>query len=144
MSGQSSSLLPPDRCRLTGSKPAPTRHQRLKATCQPKGCLLEGQPAGDGFTGARKRARCAAGQANPTANMLVGGPGLVLAPHEAGRYDHPMRALRHVITRAATLVASAAMVVSGAAAVTVLPAGPPASAAARAAVASREIGRASC
>jgi pimeloyl-ACP methyl ester carboxylesterase len=50
-----------------------------------------------------------------------------------------MRALRHVITRAATLVASAAMVVSGAAAVTVLPAGPPASAAARAAVASRAV-----
>jgi pimeloyl-ACP methyl ester carboxylesterase len=50
-----------------------------------------------------------------------------------------MRALRHVITRAATLVASTAMVASGAAAVTVLPAGPPASAAARAAVASRAV-----
>jgi pimeloyl-ACP methyl ester carboxylesterase len=50
-----------------------------------------------------------------------------------------MRALRHVVTRAATLVASAAMVASGAAAVTVLPAGPPASAAARAAVASRAV-----
>ena len=50
-----------------------------------------------------------------------------------------MRALRHVIPRAATLAASVAMVASAAAAVAVLPAGLPASAAARAAVASRAV-----
>src|SRR3984957_17893887 len=48
-----------------------------------------------------------------------------------------MRALRHVIPRAATLAVSVAMVASAAAAPTIGPAGLPASAAARAAVASR-------